>query len=116
MRLKLQKSVFMQDEVVYLQFKTNKNEVFPVKEKIAAIKNAEEPKNVSELKLFLGLLKYYHLYSQGFADTLEPLHNFLRKGVKWRWQDQEKNAFEKAKRILDERILLIHYNPKNLCC
>ena len=33
LRLKLQKSFFMQDEVVYLQFKTNKNEVFHVKEK-----------------------------------------------------------------------------------
>ena len=57
---------------------------------IAAIKNAEEPKNVSELKSFLGLLNYYHRHSQGFADIVEPLHNLLRKGVKWGWQDREK--------------------------
>ena len=46
-RLNLQKCVFMQDEVVYLGFKINKNGIFPVKEKMVAIKNAEEPKNVS---------------------------------------------------------------------
>ena len=39
----------MQDEVVYLGFKINKNGIFPVKEKIVAIKNAEEPKSVSQL-------------------------------------------------------------------
>ena len=88
----------MQDEVVYLGFKINKNGVFPVKEKIVAIKNAEELKNVFELKSFLGLLNYYHRHFQGFADRFELLHN-LRKGVEWEWQEQEKNAFEKAKKI-----------------
>ena len=82
LHLKLQKCVLMQDEVVYVGFKINKNGLFPVKEKIVAIKNAEESKNISELKSFLGLLDYYHRHFQGFADTLEPLHN-LRKGVKW---------------------------------
>ena len=82
MHLKLQKCVLMQDKVVYVGFKINKNGLFPVKEKIVAIKNAEEPKNISELKSLLGLLNYYHRHFQGFADTLEPLHNLLRKGVK----------------------------------
>ena len=83
LHLNLQKCVFMQDEVVNLGFKINKNGIFPVKEKIVAIKNAEEPKNVSELKSFLGLLNYYHTHFQDFADTFEPLHNLLRNGVKW---------------------------------
>ena len=39
----------MQDEVVYLGFKINKNGIFPVKEKIVAIKNAEEPKSISQI-------------------------------------------------------------------
>ena len=111
LHLKLQKCVLMQDEVVYLGFKMNKNRIFPLKEKIVAI-NAEEPKNVSELKSFLGLLNYYHRHSQGFADTLEPLHNLLGKGVKWEWQEQEKNAFEKAKKKTDETNFLIRYDPK----
>ena len=56
LRLKLQKCVFMQGEVVYLGLKINKDGVFPVEEKIVAIKNPEQPKNVSELKSFLGFL------------------------------------------------------------
>ena len=86
-RLKLQKFVFVEDEMVYLVFKISKNGIFAVKEKIAAINNTEKPKNVSELKSFLGLLNNYHRHFQGFADTLEPLRILLRKGVKWEWQD-----------------------------
>ena len=58
-------------------------------------------------KMFLNLNRF-----RGFADTLEPLHNLLRKGVKREWQDREKNAFEKAKNILDKTNFLIHYDPE----
>ena len=85
----------MQDEVVYLWFKINKNWVFPVKEKTVAIKSAEEPRNVSVLKSFLGLLNYYHRHFQGFTHTLEPLHNLLRKRVEWEWQEREKMYLRK---------------------
>ena len=59
-------------------------------------------------------MNYYHRHFQDFADRFEPLHNLLRKGVKWEWQEQEKNAFEKAKKIPDETNLLIHDPEKPL--
>ena len=37
----IKKCIFFQDEVVYLGFKINKNGIYPVKEKIEAIKNAK---------------------------------------------------------------------------
>ena len=83
LHLILKKCIFLQDEVVYLGFKINKNGIYPVKEKIEALKNAKEPTNVSELKSFLGLINYYHRHFQNFADKIEPLHRLLRKGVKW---------------------------------
>ena len=85
----------MQNEVIYLGYKINKDVFFPVKEKIDAIKSAKEPTNVSELKSFLGLLNHYHRHFQNFADTLEPLHNLLRKGVKWEWTEKEQASFLK---------------------
>ena len=111
-RLKLKKCAFLQDEVVYLGFKINKNGIYPVKEKTEAMKNAKEPTNVSELKSFLGLINYYRRHFQNFADKIEPLHRLLRKGVKWEWKEKEKLAFEEAKSILDEANFLIHYDPE----
>ena len=117
--LKFKKCVFLQDEVVYLGFKINKNGIHPVKEKIEAIKNAKEPRNVSEPKSFLGLINYYHRHFQNFANKIRPLHRLLRKGVKRKWQEKEKLAFEEAKSILDEATFLIHYDlekPLLLAC
>ena len=68
----------------------------------------KKPKNVSELKSFLGLLNYY----QRYFDIFKALLIHLRKEVKWQWQEREKNAFEKAKKILDETNFLIYYDPE----
>ena len=56
LRLKLKKCVFMQPEVEYLGFKINKQEVSLLKEKIKAMQSVSMPKNISELKPFLGLI------------------------------------------------------------
>ena len=112
LRLRLKKCNFMQNEVIYLGYKINMDSIFLVKEKIDAIKSTKEPTNVSELKSFLGLLYYYHRHFQNFADTLKPLHNLLRKGVKWEWTEKEQTSFEKAKLILNETKFLVHYDPQ----
>ena len=112
LQLRLKKCAFMQNEVIYLGYQINEDGIFPVKEKIDAIKSAKEPTNVSELKSFLGLLNHYHRHFQNFADTLEPLHNLLRKGVKWEWTEKEQTSFEKAKLILNETKFLVHYDPQ----
>ena len=112
LRLRLKKCNFMQNEVIYLGYKINMDSIFLVKEKIDAIKSTKEPTNVSELKSFLGLLNHYHRHFQNFADTLEPLHNLLRKGVKWEWTEKEQTSFEKAKLILNETKFLVHYDPQ----
>ena len=36
----------------------------------------------------------------------------MRKGVKWKWKEKEKLAFEEVKSILDEANFLINYNPE----
>ena len=51
---------FTKVAVIYLEFKIDKNSIFPVKENVDAIKNAKEPKNISKLNSFPGLLSYYH--------------------------------------------------------
>ena len=40
---------------------------------IDSTKNAKSLKNTSELKPFVGLLKYYHRHFKKFAEILKPL-------------------------------------------
>ena len=60
LRLKLRKCVFLQPEVTYLGFRINKDGVLPLPEEAEIIKNAQVPKNLTELKSFFGFINYYH--------------------------------------------------------
>ena len=66
LKLKLQKCVFMQPEVTYLGYGVNKNGISPLPEKVDIIKSVESPKNVTELKSYLGLINYYHRHLPNF--------------------------------------------------
>ena len=79
--------------------------------KVDAIRNAPEPKDVSQLRAFLGMLNYYHRFLPDVATILEPLHQLLRKGSKWQWQREQQEAFAKSKELLQSAELLVHFDP-----
>ncbi len=43
------------------------------------IKNAEVPKNITELKRFLGMAQYYRQYINEYTDVAEPLYDMLKE-------------------------------------
>lgn len=59
LRLKLSKCQFVQPSVQYLGYKIDHEGLHPTEEKTRAIKEAPRPQNVSELRVYLGLLNYY---------------------------------------------------------
>ena len=81
----------------------------PLQEK--AVKEAPSPKNVSELKSYLGLLTYYSKFLPSMADVLAPLYKLLCKDVQWQWTDAEEKAFQASKDLLTSDSLLVHFNP-----
>lgn len=112
LKLNMKKCLFMSDVVEYLGFKVNKEGVTVIEEKVEDILNAPEPKNVSQLKSFLGMLNYYHKYLPNLSTKLEPLHALLRKGAAWQWSDEAKNSFKSAKKMLCSTDLLVHFDPR----
>ena len=83
----------------------------PVKEKVQAIREAPVPRNVAELKSYLGLLTYYSKFLPSMADVLAPLYTLLRKDVEWGWSKEEQKAFDNSKSLLTTDTLLVHFNP-----
>ena len=55
--------------------------------KIEAVVNLKSPKNVSEVKRFLGLTRYYRKFIEGFSKIAAPLTKLTRKDVKYDWVD-----------------------------
>ena len=83
--------------VEFLGYRVDGEGRHPTDEKIVAIKGAPSPKNVAELRSYLGLLNYYGNFIPNLSTLLQPLHELLRKGVKWAWTEECEKAFVRSK-------------------
>jgi hypothetical protein len=52
-------------------------------DKIQAVRETPTPKNVKEVRAFLGLVNYYHRFLPNSATVLKPLNELLEKDRKW---------------------------------
>ena len=75
------------------------------------IHEAPAPKDVSQLKSFLGLLNYYCKFLPNLSTTLAPLYKLLQKKTNWQWGPEQQAAFDKAKQSLTSDSLLVQYDP-----
>lgn len=111
LRCKKSKCHCMQSSVEYLGHVLDANEVHTTPSKQRAIAEARAPSNVTELRSFLGLVKYYSHFLPNVSTVLHPLNRLLRKGVGWVWTRKCQEAFEAIKEMLSSDLVLAHYDP-----
>ena len=111
LRLNKSKCKFVSSQVEFLGHIIDENGLHPTDDKIKAIHEAPQPRNVSELKSFLGLINYYGKFLRSLSCTLAPLYSLLQKRKRWTWGTDQKRAFEAAKEALQADTLLVHYDP-----
>ncbi|XP_017638331.1 uncharacterized mitochondrial protein AtMg00860-like [Gossypium arboreum] len=75
--------------------------------KIEAMLNWKQPKNVSEIRSFLGLVGYYLRFVDRFSLIATPLTKLLHKSVPFVWSDVQQLSFEKLKSVLTQAPVLI---------
>src|SRR5277367_2683252 len=112
LRVCKEKCVFMADSVNYLGFRISKNGIEPTSDKLQAIVEAPEPKDIKQLRAFLGLANFYGKFIPNMATTLSPLHELLRDGTPWKWTPNCKQAFQKIKDLLSATSPLAHFDEK----
>ncbi len=100
MVLKKGKCTFLGESVQYLGHRVDRFGLHTIPEKVEAIVDAPYPKNVSELRSFLGLLNYYNRFIPNLATLIHPLNQLLRNNSKWVWSSECATAMEVAKRSL----------------
>ena len=76
-----------------------------------AISKAPQPRNVQELRSYLGLLHYYGKFLPSLATLLHPLNALLKAGHKWAWTQECARAFDSTKKLLAAAPVLAHYDP-----
>ncbi|KAL5258791.1 hypothetical protein ACHWQZ_G009300 [Mnemiopsis leidyi] len=111
-KCKIEKTCFMQREVVYLGHVVSADGIKPVRSKVDSLLAAPEPKNVDQLVSFLGAVNYYRRYLPNMSSIIAPLDRLRAKGVQWKWSTEEQRAFRKLKDLLCSNNVLTFYNPK----
>ena len=110
-RLNKAKCKSMLPIVEYLGYHISGDGVRPTQEKLQAIVDAPTPKDVTQLKSFLGLVNYYSKFLPHLANTLAPLYALLTKHQQWCWGAEQEEAFKMAKSQLASDVgwrTLIH--------
>ena len=110
-RLKREKCQFMKELVDYLGHHIDSQGVHASPSKVKAIVQAPSPKNVQELRSFLGMINYYGKFLANVSTLLHPLNELLKAVVMWEWSEECERAFQEAKGQLSCAPVLAHYDP-----
>ena len=110
---KLSKCQFWLDKVAFLGHVISVEGVSVDPKKIEAVVNWKPPKNVSEVRSFLGLAGYYRKFVEGFSKIAAPLTKLTRKDVKYDWVDACQQSFEELKGRLTSAPVLALPNGRD---
>ena len=105
--LKEDKCQFLQDSVEYLGHQVDAEGVHTSPKKVEAILKAPRPRNLPELRSFLGLLNYYVKFLSNLFCLLHPLHELLRADHPWHWSEKCESFPGPSK-----APVLMHYDPE----
>ncbi|KAL0453992.1 UNVERIFIED_CONTAM: Transposon Tf2-11 polyprotein [Sesamum latifolium] len=103
---KFSKCEFWIEEIAFLGHVVSKEGVQPDLAKVRAILGWEPPKNVSEVRSFLGLVGYYRKFVKDFSVVAKPLTNLLKKNAPFHWNDRCAQSFEELKKRLTSAPIL----------
>ena len=94
LKLNPKKCFFIHEELEYLGNVINKHGIRPSPAKMEKVKNHLPPKNVKQVRQFLGLVGYFRSFIKNFAQIAKPLNDLLHLSCKFVWTAKEQHAFE----------------------
>ncbi|KAM8703120.1 hypothetical protein ACLKA7_007831 [Drosophila subpalustris] len=95
LRINVDKCDFFKQELKYLGHKVTELGICTDPEKVDAISKLKPPTNAKELRQYLGVASWR--FVPDFSNTVHPLNELLKKGVKWSWSEEHQQAFENVK-------------------
>ena len=69
------------------------------------------PRDVRQVRQFLGPANYFRRFINGYAELTRPLTSLLKKDISFRWDADEKSAFQGVKQALSEAPCLALPDP-----
>lgn len=110
-KFNMEKCNFFMSEVQYLGHIFSANGMCPDPRKVSAICQLESPKNVSDLKRFLGMVNYLGTYIDNLSDKTTSLRQLLKKNNSFYWDTAHQREFDSLKEIISKTPVLTYFDP-----
>jgi RNase H-like domain found in reverse transcriptase/Reverse transcriptase (RNA-dependent DNA polymerase)/Integrase zinc binding domain/Chromo (CHRromatin Organisation MOdifier) domain/Retroviral aspartyl protease len=104
---KKSKCSFMSDNLLYLGHVVDKEGVKVDPGKIAAVTTWPPPKDLQQLRSFLGFANYFRKFIQGYSQMVLPLTDLTRKSVHYAWTPKCQAAFDGVRMALTNAPTLV---------
>ena len=98
-------------EVSFAGYLITKDGIKPDPSKVSAIKDFPSPKNVRDLRSFLGLANQLGQFVPDLANATSHLRDLLRKDVVFQWLEDHEKSFLLVKTILTSNLVVNHFDP-----
>src|ERR1700686_4656636 len=109
---KSSKCEFSKNELSFLGHVINSDGIKMEPSKVDAVSKWPQPKNVHDIRSFLGLAGYYRRFVKDFSKIASPLTELLHKSKKFQWTDEQEQAFQTLKVAVSSAPVLIVPDPK----
>ncbi|KAL1129487.1 hypothetical protein AAG570_012432 [Ranatra chinensis] len=100
LRISSDKSYLGLEEVKFMGHIVSRQGTRPDPNKVKAIEELVEPKNLKELRSFLGMINFYRRFIHNLADKIEPLTKLLKKNRSFEMDELAREAFKWGKEAL----------------
>lgn len=103
---KFSKCEFWMEEVAFLGHIVSKKGISVDPSKITAVSEWPKPRNVTDIRSFLGLAGYYRRFVKDFSRVAKPMTSLMKKDTKFIWTEECEKAFKKLKELLTTAPIL----------
>jgi hypothetical protein len=108
---KMSKCRFFQTELEYLGHLVGRDGVRVDPRKVDSVMQWPVPKDVHQIRAFLGLANYFRRFMQGYSTMVAPLTSLTKKDMVWDWSPECQRAFEMVKQALTNAPVLALPDP-----
>ena len=105
------KCEFFKTEVEFLGHHVGRDGVRMMEDKIKAVADWPEPKNVRDIRAFLGTAGYYRKFIKDFSAIAAPLTSLTKEDVKFEWTPRCQQAFVRLKAAMQSGPVLALPDP-----
>jgi len=110
---KQSKCALYQQEVDFLGHYVGQHGLRVMEDKVEAVTDWPTPRNVRDVRAFLGLVGFYRRFIRNFSAIALPLSQLTRTvtGSPFEWGDKQQKSFDQLKRALQTAPILILPDP-----